>query len=200
MSKQYDEEYFTSSNYSNYLERRDRYISLARELIETLSRIGVVSTDDVILDYGCAIGFLMEGIRDMGYHKIYGYDISEWAIAQAKDKGLNIVDELGACDVLVALDVFEHMPDVDILNVLDDCDADVLVGRIPCADSNQSDFYLDISRQDDTHINCKDKASWLSLLSGAGYDTVLPLNLYTIYDSKGVMSFVALHKDSRFLY
>lgn len=199
MSRQYDEEYFTTSNYSNYLERRERYISLAREIVELLSQIGAVSQDDVILDYGCAVGFLMEGIRDMGYHKVYGYDVSEWAISQARDKGLTVVDELGACDVLMSLDVFEHMEDDQIRAVLDDCDADVLVGRIPCADTNQSDFYLEISRQDDTHINCKDKRGWLELLASQGYNTVLPLHLYTIYDSTGVMSFVAFHKDSRFL-
>jgi len=188
----YDEKYYTSSNYSNYLDRSERYHSLASELFDAMSKLGLVFKDDVILDYGCALGFLMEGISTLGYRNVCGYDVSEWAHERAKQKGLLILDGPSPCDVMIALDVFEHMEDLEITKAILACSPRVLVGRIPCADFGESSFYLNVSRQDPTHINCKDKNKWVDLIRYCGYCTIMPLSLHTIWDSKGVMSFVAI--------
>ena len=43
---------------------------------------------DNLLDYGCAVGFLISGFKKLNIHKIYGFDISEWAIDESKKKNL----------------------------------------------------------------------------------------------------------------
>ena len=198
MSDLYDKHYYTSSNYSNYLEREDRYRIMTKELISTLDKFSMISRDSVILDYGCAIGYVPRALSDYGFSKVYGYEISKWAKKQALLRGVNMVDELGAVDVLLAFDVFEHMTNVEIEGVFDECDADVLIGRIPCAAPGEQTFHLDVSRQDPTHINCKDKRSWKTLFSAFGYHMIFPLNLNTIYDSTGVMSFVAFNRNCEY--
>ena len=112
----YNEDYFKKLNYTDYLYRRDRYLRLASELHELLDKLRLVHDNVKILDFGCAVGFLMEGFRELGYKEIYGWDISSWAVSKAQEKGLNIlkkIEEL-SFDIIICLDVLEHMADQEI--------------------------------------------------------------------------------------
>jgi hypothetical protein len=62
--------------------------------------------------------------------------------------------------------------------------------RIPCSTNGGKSFHLDISNNDSTHINCKNKEDWFKLLNSMGYTNKIPLNLYTIYDTDGVMCYI----------
>ena len=84
------------------------------------------------------------------------------------------------------------MSNEQLVELFTEMDSKILVARIPCADYNQKDFYLDISKNDSTHINCQDKDQWKILFGLFGYKTFLHLNLYSIYDTPGVFSFVAI--------
>ena len=193
MKEQYTEEYFKTMNYSNYLERKDRYFKSAKELDDLLTRICLLNKDDVILDYGCALGFLMAGFREMGYRNVWGYDISQWAVQQSRSIGNNMLDSYAGfrADVLVSLDVFEHMPDDEIAHVLDEIQSKVLIARIPCSTDGGHTFHLEVSRVDPTHINCKDKEEWIEVFKER-YAFVTRLNLITIYDSPGVACLLAV--------
>lgn len=80
----FNEEYFRTLNYVDYLNRRDRYIHTGREIADLLIKLKLLWTEDsYILDYGCAVGFLMEGLISAGCSMVTGYDISEWALQQA---------------------------------------------------------------------------------------------------------------------
>ena len=191
-TNEYNEEYFKSANYSDYSERRERYIMTAKNMIHTLEALSFINSDSKILDYGCAVGFLMEGFKKRGYNNIAGYDISEWAVAQARSKGLNILDNLDSTvDFMVALDVFEHMPDEEIMSVLTTVQPPALLVRIPCAEEG-TDFHLAVSRRDPTHINCKNREAWQDFFKNLGFGMVLKLKLETIYDSKGVFCAILL--------
>lgn len=191
----FDEKYFTSINYTDYLDRYDRYEKLAVDVTDLLSKINLLDKNTNILDYGCAVGLLVEALGKIGYKNAYGYDISEWALDVAREKNLKIVDGIpnkDDYDVTFCLDVLEHMNDADIINFLENFSSNVLVLRIPVSTDGGETFHLSISRRDPTHINCKTKDSWKNLLKEYGYKTFLNLNLYTIYDTEGVWSCICL--------
>lgn len=191
----YPESYYKTVNYSDYMERSERYHKLAAELSNLLKSISLLRKESVILDFGCAVGHLMTGFINLGYDRCIGVESSDWAIDYCVSKGLNVVtlDKISALpDIVFALDVFEHMGDLDILNFLNYIDNAPMVIRIPVASKIGGDFHLEVSRNDPTHINCKTKDRWVELLSKTRNRIVLPLDLNTIYDSAGVFSAILL--------
>lgn len=188
----FDETYFKSLNYANYLEREIRYHKMADELFKYLPNIGVLLNGNLI-DYGCAVGFLVKGFRKLGC-SCEGYDISDWAKSEAKKYGINFVDfKHSFFDVMFAFDVFEHMTDDEIKSALLTFNPKWLLVRIPCSVDGK-DFYLEISKKDPTHINCKTKLKWFDLFSTIGYNRFQKIDLYTIYDSDGVLCYVLKNK------
>src|SRR3989344_4904230 len=161
MKMKYNEHYYKSSNYANYLERRDRYLKLAQELHGFLGQLCLVNEKSTILDYGCAVGFLMEGFGKLGYKNVYGYDISQWATAQARKKGLKILDKIEkkSFDIIVCLDVLEHMTNQEIRQTFSSFRSDIMIVRIPCS-LNGKRFVLNISNLDQTHLNLKTGSAW----------------------------------------
>lgn len=190
----YGKRYFQSLNYTDYLARRDRYLKLAQEIHELLSlRLRLLNKASVLMDYGCAVGFLMEGFAELGYKNVFGYDISDWASNQAKNKGLKILKKIEkkTFDIIICLDVLEHMRDEDIYQTFREFESDLMIARIPCSTDGKK-FVLDVSNRDPTHVNIKSKDEWIKLLTKVGYMTILPLNLFTIYDTPGVMCALCL--------
>ena len=187
MSK-FEEQYFKNLNYSNYLDRYGRSLKMAEELDFYLTKFGVLSKSMKILDYGCSVGFLIKAFKKLGYKKIFGFDISNWALKIAKKNKCKILKDFkGSYDLGIFLDVLEHMNDKEIKKVFKKAKFKRLLVRIPCADKNSNKFYLKVSRIDKTHINCKNKESWISLFKSFGYKSFLKLNLNSIYDSKGCL-------------
>ena len=177
------------------MERADRYHRTAAEIHEVLDKLGLTSTKSWVLDFGCSVGFLMEGFEKLGYTNVFGYDASEWAGNLAMGKGLKMVRRVDDLyQIIIALDVFEHMEDLEITDTFYGMTNQVLIARIPCARKGKT-FYLESARKDDTHINCKNKSGWKKIFYRLGYKTVLHLNLYSIYDSDGVFSVMALRGD-----
>ena len=184
----FEEQYFKNLNYSNYLERFGRYLKMAEELDFYLTKFGILSKSMKILDYGCSVGFLIKAFKKLGYKKIFGFDISNWALKIAKKNKCKILKDFkGSYDLGIFLDVLEHMNDKEIKKVFKKAKFKRLLVRIPCADKNSNKFYLKVSRIDKTHINCKNKESWISLFKSFGYKSFLKLNLNSIYDSKGCL-------------
>ena len=109
-----------------------------------------------------------------------------------KNKCKILKDFKGSYDLGIFLDVLEHMNDKEIKKVFKKAKFKRLLVRIPCADKNSNKFYLKVSRIDKTHINCKNKESWISLFKSFGYKSFLKLNLNSIYDSKGCLCLLIL--------
>jgi len=194
----YTADYYKSSNYADYLERADRYKKTAYELVDLLRKLGLIDKESYIVDFGCAVGFLLEGFNDHGYREVAGYDVSDWAIAEGRMRGNNITkwDDTVQCarrvSALTALDVFEHMEDDEIRRMLKVLEPECMVLRIPTSVDGGKTFALEVSRQDPTHINCKTKEQWIDFLRDCGYGICLKLNLFTVYDTPGVSCFLAL--------
>jgi cyclopropane fatty-acyl-phospholipid synthase-like methyltransferase len=192
----YGEEYYASGNYTNYSEREDRYIHLARELSHLFESLSI-SKECTILDYGCAKGFLIKGFKQLGYHKIYGYEISEYCKTFCQENEIAVIDFLyDYNDIIVCLDVLEHMTEVEVADLFTMTSSDIFIGRIPVMADDGDNYFLQCSREDPTHINCKTKGEWKRILKiWGGYHRIFHLNLFSLYDSKGVFSFMAIKGD-----
>lgn len=187
MKNHFSEQYFKSVNYVNYLNREEKYKKLAKELVSFLENASLINKNSEILDFGCAVGFLTKSIFDLGYQNIYGVDISEWALEIAQKYNLTFSKNINKkSDIMIALDVFEHMNNVDIKKSIKKAQPSIIICRIPVCKNKGEDFYLEVSKKDITHINCKTKEQWKSFFKQNGYSTCLHLNLNTIYDSEGV--------------
>ena len=81
MSDQYDADYFLrgkqsgKSLYEDYRWLPNLTIPMAERIV---AHCGIHPVDRV-LDFGCARGYLVKALRELGY-AAYGFDISKWAI------------------------------------------------------------------------------------------------------------------------
>lgn len=193
MNHPYTESYFKNVNYTNYLDREAKYTKTAEDLNKLFESLTIVDKNSRILDYGCAVGFLVSSLSNLNYCNVIGYDISDWAISKAKERGCKILDKVEDTrfDLVFFLDVLEHMTDAQIINLFKKNHFKIIIVRIPCSEEcNSREFFLDISKQDPTHINCKTKKEWKKFMKKLGYNHSFKLNLNTIYDSAGCFCYL----------
>lgn len=121
VKEHYSQGYFlgdpTRSAYINY--ELDKPV-IVRNMKKFLAQIQKRKPSGTLLDVGCAYGYFVELARDAGYDA-YGFDPSEYAIAQAKKLvGRAAVQEgtvqdvsykPNSFDVITLFDVFEHLQD-----------------------------------------------------------------------------------------
>jgi SAM-dependent methyltransferase len=119
-----------------------------------------------VLDVGCAMGFLVEHLRDRGV-EAQGIDISGHAIAGVRDdikpscRVASILEPVpGRYDLVVCLEVVEHLPETE---------AHAAVGRL----CGLSDDVLFSSTPgdfgEDTHINVQPPEYWAGLFAAHGF-------------------------------
>jgi SAM-dependent methyltransferase len=187
MTQVFDEQYYRSNNYVDYLSKRERYVKTAEEIQQVFHKFSVIDTESTILDYGCSLGFLIKGFEKAGFKNVSGYDVSDWAVEQARNNGCRILAHAqGTFDLGIFLDVLEHMSDQQIAELFSGLKLDKVLVRIPCAVAEQPDeFHLEVSRRDVTHINCKTDQDWIEVFKKLGYRNCFRLNMSTIYDSPG---------------
>ena len=181
----FTEEYYNTINYTDYTSRTQKYNKTAEELVKYLK----LDSNNTILDYGCAVGMLLNGFLNLGLKKLNGFDISTWAVSNKVNPALNLSTDMSVLnltyDVGLSFDVFEHMFDDDISQVLSKLNTKQLLVRIPVKVVGEDDFYLEVSRRDKSHINCKTKGEWVDFIETHGYRFIDTLELETVYDSKG---------------
>jgi SAM-dependent methyltransferase len=194
----FTEEYYKSKNYHDYLDRYGRYQKLAGELDGLFKSLGLQTflKYGKVLDYGCAVGFLIKALSELGYEDIYGVEISKWAKDICRKDGIKIASERQVSipkNLIFFLDVLEHISNDDIYKIFNKITSDFIIVRIPVTTKDNGEFVLDISENDPTHINRKTKQSWIALLDSLNYELYSTINLNTIWDSKGV--FCAIFKE-----
>lgn len=179
----------------DYLSRQARYHEMAAELHFFYKSLGVKS----VLDFGCGVGFFVSGLQALGY-ECAGFDISEWAINYGKTvlKTPCLTTDAAVLsrpyDLVVALDVFEHMKKEWLPGLLSSFQTRYLMVRMPVCESDGQDYVLEISRNDPTHLTCLSKKTWHNLFRSSGYRRLCLLNKNTIWDSTGVYSAVYAKK------
>ena len=112
MTEIYDRYYYASGCGQNY-ERNEKWLRFFGSVADHIvSEIGPA----MVLDAGCALGFLVETLRDRRV-QAFGVDISEFAIANAYPPIQpfcwvgSLIDPLPQkYDLIVTIEVLEHIP------------------------------------------------------------------------------------------
>jgi SAM-dependent methyltransferase len=177
----FDEKYFSSGPYAAVsFERFSQYWWSNRFYALLARRHGAAGGR--ALEVGCGLGHLLGWLTDR--YRVYGTDINEWAIGQARQiVPQGKFDLLSAEDlrvypndyfqVVIAKHVVEHLQDplrsiMEMSRVL--APGGILVLATPNLDSPMRAWKKDgwIGYKDPTHINLRPPAEWLGMLRANG--------------------------------
>ena len=116
-STYYTGDYFAGRHVDGYADYLGTEHVLRREFARTVEFIREFCRRGRLLDVGCAYGFFLQEAKP--FFDVYGIELAEEAAAHARRSGLDVVTgmaeepvlrRLGAMDVIVLLDVIEHLP------------------------------------------------------------------------------------------
>lgn len=182
----YGEDYFERgavlgiSGYVNYSWMPEPTLRMAHFLIQQLG----ISTNNTVLDYGCAKGYFVKALRTFDINA-FGVDISEYAIKACPKEvadycqviqGPPDIAHIGRnFDWVVSKDVFEHISE-DVLRKLlttlaiysENMFLAIPLGR----DDNSASFVIPAYNQDVTHITIKPLAWWVDIFEDCGWNVV----------------------------
>ncbi|MGD0024708.1 MAG: class I SAM-dependent methyltransferase [Xanthobacteraceae bacterium] len=114
----YTSDYFSGGHPDGYADYRGAEPILRREFARTVKFIRKYRPAGRLLDIGCAYGFFLEEARP--FYEVAGIEIAEHAAEFCRSRGLRVLTgvadettmaQLGTMDVIVLLDVIEHVPD-----------------------------------------------------------------------------------------
>lgn len=180
MSELYDADYFLrgrqtgKSLYEDYRWLPDLTVPMVCAMISHLG----IEWDHSILDFGCARGYTVKALRELGY-SAFGVDISKWALENADEntkKFLNeiaFVDRCGGLgpmgfDWVLAKDVLEHIPDTyrTIENLLNTARVGVFA-VVPLGSAGR--YFVPEYEEDITHLHRWTLAEWVTLFIRPGW-------------------------------
>jgi SAM-dependent methyltransferase len=113
----YTGDYFSGRHADGYADYLGAEPILRREFSGTVDFIRRFRAGGRLLDVGCAYGFFLEEAKP--YFEVHGVELAEDAAAHCRRRGLDVatgvadealLERLGALDVIVLLDVIEHLP------------------------------------------------------------------------------------------
>ena len=169
----YSEDYYLNgpasglSNYENYHWLPDKTLPMALQLKWLLG----IKNDDIVLDYGCARGYLVKALRMQGV-QAHGYDLSEWAISNCDEGVRNFVSTTlnvspFAWDHIIAKDVFEHIQEVQLVDIvaslLRSCRKQLFI-IVPLAHVSGGAYGCPVDEQDSTHVIRWTLPDWIEFL------------------------------------
>ena len=168
----YDRDYFEGKSRQSPPHTHDLIYPMAERTAAFLCRRLNPSR---VLDIGCAKGFLVMAFRNQGVGAAFGMDISVYAVSEGSDAtdGRLLVGDVGAgipvqsasCDLVTAVDLFEHLADpTAILSEM---------GRVL---SQSGAAYVKIchprhpnAHRDPSHINVQPLSYWHDQFRKAGF-------------------------------
>jgi SAM-dependent methyltransferase len=113
----YTDDYFSGGHVDGYADYRGAEPVLRREFANTVDFIRRYRDGGRLLDLGCAYGFFLQEAKRS--YDVAGIEIAEDAAAYCRQQGLRVLTgvadegnlaEFGMVDVIVLLDVIEHLP------------------------------------------------------------------------------------------
>lgn len=142
--------------------------------------------DSKILEIGCGDGSLMRMAQELGYENIFGVDASKEQVDIALKSGINNIQHIefaayigaqpsSSLDMVIAIDVFEHMTKLELMNTLKEIFRVLVPGgslliHVPNA---ASPFFGRVYFGDFTHEQAFTQASINQLLRIVGFNTVV---------------------------
>jgi len=177
----YDKDYYENgilsgkSCYVNYRWMPEMTIKMANSIAKYLG----LSSDDTVLDYGCAKGYVVKSLRILGI-KAFGCDISKYAIesvdADVKEYCYLLQDAIFEVnrkyDWLLTKDVLEHMSESDIEKLLDQSIGKVrnMFHVIPLGEDGK--FVVPEYHDDPSHIQIQSREWWIEKFKEHGWQTI----------------------------
>jgi len=144
-----------------------------------------------VLDAGCGDGFWLEILRDIGFNRLIGIDLSFVFLQRAKSKGLNVIqcDINNICfhkefDIVIVCDVLEHLPNIEsaLYSIHESLKNNgILYLVIPVYDSVCSRYNRFIHKKskideaikhDETHLHAFSKQSIISYLDSHHFQII----------------------------
>ena len=113
----YTGDYFSGGHADGYDDYRGAEPVLRREFAHTVEFIRKYRDGGRLLDVGCAYGFFLQEAR--AFYEVGGIELAEDAAAYGRSQGLRVLSgvadeknltQFGMFDVIVLLDVIEHLP------------------------------------------------------------------------------------------
>ncbi|TAE57887.1 MAG: glycosyltransferase [Nostocales cyanobacterium] len=162
-ASQYYNKYYYTHNCGIPYERNEHWLEffngIATKIIQNIN-------PKTVLDAGCAMGFLVEELRNKGVES-WGIDISEYAINNVHHsikpycRVGSLVDDLTQqYDLIVCIEVLEHLTTEEIEKVIKNfCDhsSDILFSSTP------------FDYQESTHFNVQPPEYWAELFAQHGF-------------------------------
>jgi hypothetical protein len=199
----YERGYFMDSQVSNYQDyTKKKYGDLCKDLIQEFN----MQVTDILCDFGCATGQLLYEFKARGFKELNGTDPSYWAIEYGINQ-LGLAQELQHYnkhmlvwpkDYLLLLDVLEHVPTLEEIKQILEMSCEYVkksvILRVPVSIQEGNDFYLEVSRNDKTHVQCHTKEWWTAVFKECGYELEREIRQKNIYSSKGVFAAAFKHK------
>lgn len=152
------------SNYTNYRWVPDATIPWAH----TLRRLLNIKESDRVLDVGCALAMYVKALRFIGVDA-YGYDISEWAIANCHpDVKSFISNHLNGAnfDLIYSKDCFEHVPPMELEQLVKYLLAHThrLFIIVPLSHEKGGGYVHEKEERDSTHVNRWPLQDWIEFI------------------------------------
>lgn len=180
--KSYDKNYYENgvelgiSGYKDYRWLPDLTIPMCKSIIEQLS----INENDLILDYGCAKGFIVKAFHHLGRKKTFGVDISEYAIKNCDDEvksylklidtNRRLVEQVNEkYDWIICKDVLEHIEKQELRKTLADfrkLSKGIFV-VVPLGKDGK--YVIEEYENDVTHIIREDMVWWENEIKAAGF-------------------------------
>jgi SAM-dependent methyltransferase len=166
------------SLYSNYRWMPELTIPMAHEITTQLG----IEDNELILDFGCAKGYLVKALRLLHFEHAHGSDISGYAIRCApQDVEDHVIEYDGVprpqsfgltdgWDWVIAKDVLEHIGKEELAHILRAAATFSinLFAIIPLAEDGK--YVVPAYEMDKTHIIREDREWWEDMFRGNGWE------------------------------
>lgn len=176
LSKRYDEDYFMrgketgKSLYTCYTWMPELTKPMVCAMVSYLG----IKPDDKVLDFGCARGYTVRALYEMGYDA-WGVDCSEWALENCDESVKGRVSDTAReqFDWIIAKDVLEHIGGVrsplisEVVNLLKGKSRKGVFAVVPLAHGKRYD--VPEYEADVTHVHRQPIHWWTRLFCEPGW-------------------------------
>jgi cyclopropane fatty-acyl-phospholipid synthase-like methyltransferase len=186
MTAQYDRDYFENgvasgkSLYEDYHWMPEETFQMAKEILRVNKVELKLGNQPLVLDYGCAKGYLVRALRQLGANA-FGVDLSDYALSQAPEDVANYLgkptdlDDLYdgvTWDLVIAKDVLEHMSVIEarqfVAKMRERCRKMFVI--VPLGRDDK--YIIPEYEKDVTHVIREDLFWWASLFHDYGYEVL----------------------------